>query len=199
MENFLSPFDLFQESKKKLNNFSSTITIFLSWFWTIDISRTNHGCTPLSLPCIQLTCWTNQICPAILPLFWVLSEKSWFWSLVFSTNMAWPGHQGLAGPSPFFLELPPGGDNLRTKILKHPLGLWSAGRGRDNLRIHSISYSFRPASLSAWQNDQVQIDTLLISSSVHQCWKNWEYFDIYFEIPKLSEQTLPHQWRFVFN
>ena len=97
----------------------------------------------------------------ILPLFLVLSKNSWFWSWVFSMNMAWPGHLGLAGPSPFFLELPPGGDNLRTKILKHPLGLWSAGRERrDNLRIHSISYSsfWRPASLSVWQNNQVQID-----------------------------------------
>ena len=138
----------------------STITRFFSWFWTKDILRKNHDCTP-ALLCIQLTCWTDQICPVILPLFLVLSKISWFWSWVFSVNMAWPGHQGLAGLSPFFLELPPGGDNLRTKILKHPLGLWSAGReGRDNLRIHSISYSsfWRPASLSVLQNDQVQID-----------------------------------------
>ena len=40
-------------------------------------------------------------------------------------------------------------------------------------------------------------DTLLISSSLHQCWKNWEYFDIYFERlgDILPKDILPH-WHF---
>ena len=122
MVNFLFLFNHFQESKKIAKQFFEHNHKIFSWFWTKDISRINHDCTP-SLPCIQLTCWTDQICPVILPLFLLLSNNSWFWSWVFSMNMAWPGHQGLAGPSPFFLELPPGGDNLRTKILKHPT--WS--------------------------------------------------------------------------
>ena len=36
--------------------------------------------------------------------------------------------------------------------------------------------------------------TLLMSSFVHHCWKNWEYFDIYFENPKqhISKRGFPY-------
>ena len=41
-------------------------------------------------------------------------------------------------------------------------------------------------------------DTLLLFSSIHQS-ANLN-FDIYFkQRPKLSEQSLPHQWRFIYN
>ena len=52
--------------------------------------------------------------------------------------------------------------------------------------------------LCFWEISLKKRNTLLLFSSIHQS-ANLN-FDIYFkQRPKLSEQSLPHQWRFIYN